>query len=64
MSYSHILQYFIIAIIAITIMIIIFKRIQKIRSCNDKNDVCQCCSSKSICGKAKKRGQHIANSKN
>lgn len=54
MNNSHLFQYIFIALIAIIIIVIILRKIRNIQKCDNSNDVCQCCSSKSICGKKKK----------
>lgn len=63
MSNSHLTQYIIIGIIAAIAIASIVRYIIKIRRCNSPEDVCQCCSAKSLCGKAKKSGTGIANVK-
>lgn len=55
MSNSHLIQYIIIALIAVAAIGLIVGRLVKIRKCSDsKEDLCQCCSAKSLCGKKKK----------
>ena len=63
MNSNHIIQYILIALIALLIIFIITKKILKIRKCDSSEDICKCCSSKSICGKAKKSNKYIAQSK-
>lgn len=63
MTTGHLIQYAVIAVIVILVAMSVIKRIRKMRNCNSPEDVCQCCSSKSICGKAKKSSQDVANSK-
>ena len=57
MSTNHIIQYFIIGIIGLFVIIRIIKYFKKIKQCHSEDsteDICQCCSSKSLCGKKKK----------
>ena len=63
MTNSHITQYIIIALIALVVIFFILRRLKNIKECDNANEVCQCCSSKSICGKIKKSTKHIAKSK-
>lgn len=63
MSNSHLIQYFIIGIIALAVIIAIVRHILKMRRCNSPEDMCQCCASKSLCGKAKKSDKNIADVK-
>ncbi len=64
MSNNHIIQYAIVAVIALVAVITIIRHIVKIKRCNDHSDegYCQCCSSKSFCGK-KKKSANVADSK-
>lgn len=62
MSDSHVIQYIIIAVIAVAVIAVVVKNLIKIRNCHDtEDDICQCCSSKSLCGK-KKKSKGIAES--
>lgn len=63
MSNSHLIQYIIIGIIALTIVFAIIRHIITMRRCNSPGDMCQCCPSKSLCGKAKKSTESIADVK-
>lgn len=64
MSSNHIIQYSIIAVIAVLVVIAVIRHIIKIRNCSKDSEegYCQCCASKSLCGKKKKHAD-IAESK-
>lgn len=63
MSTNHIIQYTIIAIIAIIAMAYVVRHIIKTHNCTQKGeDACQSCSAKSLCNK-KKINEGIAKSK-
>lgn len=66
MSNNHLIQYFIIAVIIVAVIVFVAVKLCKLQKCNSPEDICECCSSKSMCGKAKKnrkKAEAIAKSK-
>ncbi len=63
MSNNHIIQYILLTLIILFIIYLLFKWIIKMQKCDNSEDICRCCPTKSICNKAKKSRKDIAQSK-